>query len=305
MFKVLITGGTGLIGARLSFLLQSQGYSVSHLSRKPNKNATFPAFRWDLDAGYLDPAALDEVQAIIHLAGEGIADKRWTAERRQQILDSRTKSSALLAKALAEHKDRHRVRTVVCASAIGFYGDTGSHAVDETAPAGTDFMAEVCRHWEQSSQQIRDLSIRCPLVRIGIVLSTKGGALAKMLPSYKLRIGTYFGNGAQFYAWIHIDDACRALQFCLENPNLQAIYNATAPAPVSNYDLAQSIAQAMQKKCLLLPVPRFALRLALGEMSSVVTTSTRALPTALLAEGFPFQHPDLVPAIRQLLEEKL
>lgn len=301
MYKILITGGTGLIGMRLSALLQSQGYEVRHLSRRARKDATFPAYAWDVQAQQLDADALDGVQAVIHLAGEGIADSRWTEKRRKQILDSRTQSSALLARAIAENSHRHQIKTVVCASAIGFYGDTGDKIVDETAAAGSDFMAEVCRAWEESSQPLRALSLRCPIARIGIVLSTKGGALAKMLPSYRLRIGTYFGNGRQFYSWIHIDDACRALQFCLENPQASGTYNLVAPEAVSNYDLARAIASAMDKKCLLLPVPRFALRLALGEMSSVVTTSTRVAPAALMRDGFQFQHADLLPALRDLL----
>jgi uncharacterized protein len=301
MLQILITGGTGLVGRYLSDLLQQAGHTVRHLSRRAAPNAKYSTFVWDVEKGYIDPRALENVDAIVHLAGEGIADRRWTAARRRAIIDSRTQSTALLARAIAEQSDT-TIKTFVAASAIGFYGERGDELLDEQSAVGSDFMAETCQDWEDSNKIIREMGIRCPRIRIGIVLSTKGGALAKMLPSYRFRIGAYFGSGKQHYSWIHIHDLARVLQYAIENPALTDVYNATAPNSATNYELAAAIAKARDKKTILLPVPAFALRLALGDMAAVVLTSANVAPKALLTAGFQFGFPELLPALKDILE---
>jgi uncharacterized protein (TIGR01777 family) len=297
--NILITGGRGMLGTYLSKMLQAAGHEVSHLSRNQPKNADYPTFVWNVEKQYIDPKALQDVEAIIHLAGEGIADKRWTAARKKAIIDSRVQSTALLYKAL--QSQAHKVSVFVAASAIGIYGDRGAEVLDEQSAAGSDFMAETCIAWEAANKPIAALGIRCPIVRIGIVLSTAGGALAKMLPSYKLRIGTYFGSGQQYYSWVHIADVARILQAAAENTAMTGIYNATAPNPAKNCELAYGIAEAKNQKALILPAPAFALRIALGEMAAVVLNSSRVLPKALESINFEFTYPELLPALVHLL----
>ena len=298
--KILITGGRGMLGTYLSKMLQAAGHEVSHLSRNQPKSADYPTFVWDVEKQYIDPKALQDVEAIIHLAGEGIADKRWTAARKKEIIDSRVQSTDLLYKAL--QSQAHKVSVFVAASAIGIYGDRGAEVLDEQSAAGTDFLAKTCLEWEAANKPIAALSIRLPIIRIGIVLSTAGGALAKMLPSYKLRIGTYFGNGQQYYSWVHIQDVARILQAAAENAAMTGIYNATAPNPAKNCELAYDIAKAKKQKSLILPAPAFALRLALGEMAAVVLNSSRVLPKALESINFEFTYPELLPALENLLQ---
>jgi hypothetical protein len=297
--KILITGGRGMIGTYLSKMLTAAGHEVSHLSRSQPKNADYPTFVWDVERQYIAPDALQNVEAIVHLAGEGIADKRWTAARKKAIIDSRVQSTALLYKAL--QTQAHKVSVFVAASAIGFYGNRGAEVLDESSAAGGDFMAETCLAWEAASTPIAALGIRRPVVRIGIVLSTEGGALAKMLPSYKLWIGTYFGHGQQYYAWVHIHDVARVLQAAVENEKMTGIYNATAPNPVKNCDFARCIADAKKQKALILPAPAFVLRLVLGEMAAVVLNSCRVLPKALTDIDFEFKYSELLPALENLL----
>lgn len=297
--KILITGGRGMLGSYLSAILKAAGHEVSHLSRSQPKNADYPTFIWDVEKQYIDPKALQDVEAIIHLAGEGIADKRWTAARKKAIIDSRVQSTALLYKALQSQP--HKVSVFVAASAIGIYGDRGAEVLDEQSAAGSDFLAETCIAWEAANAPIAALGIRLPIIRIGIVLSTAGGALAKMLPSYKFRIGTYFGSGQQYYSWVHIADVARILQAAVENPAMTGIYNATAPNPVKNCELAYGIAEAKNQKALILPAPAFAMRIALGEMAAVVLNSSRVLPKALESVDFEFTYPELLPALENLL----
>jgi hypothetical protein len=303
MKTILITGGTGLLGMRISFLLKEQGLSVRHLSRTENLNAPYPAYKWDLKAQTIDPKALDGVDGIIHLAGAGISDGRWTESKKKAILDSRINSSKLLTKALKDRTDQPKV--LVACSAVGYYGDRKETILDETAEPGTGFMSEVCIQWEQSVEGIRALGIRTPVVRVGIVLSTKGGALPKLNMSYPLRVGSYFGNGQQYYPWIHLDDICQIFIKALHENTMTGIYNGTAPVPTTNKQLAQAISKAQHQKTLLVPVPYCAAKTMLGEMSAVVLNSTRAIPQALQKLQHDFQFPNLVPALEDLFKRKL
>lgn len=300
---ILITGGTGLLGMHISFLLKEQGITVRHLSRTENLTAPYPAYKWDLNAQTIDSKAFDGVDGIIHLAGAGIADSRWTKSRKKAILDSRINSSKLLTKALKSRTDQPKV--FVTCSAIGYYGNRKDTVLDETAKPGTDFMSEVCIKWEQSVEGIRAMGIRTPIIRVGIVLSTKGGALSKLNMSYRLRIGSYFGNGQQYYSWVHLDDICQIFIKALLNDKMTGLYNGTAPTPVTNKELAQAISDAHHQKTLLVPAPSFAAKTLLGEMSAVVLNSTRAIPQALQEMQHEFQFSDLIPALEDLFSRKL
>ncbi|WMX14093.1 MULTISPECIES: TIGR01777 family oxidoreductase [unclassified Aureispira] len=303
MKTILITGGTGLLGMRISFLLTEQGMHVRHLSRTENLKATYPAYKWDLDAQTIDPKALENVDGIIHLAGAGIADARWTKSRKKEILKSRIDSSRLLTKALSERKDQPEV--FVACSAVGYYGNRKEEVLDENASSGTGFMSEVCVKWEQSVEGIRAMGIRTPIIRVGIVLSTQGGALPKLNMTYPFRIGSYFGNGQQYYPWIHLDDICQIFIKALQKETMTGIYNGTAPIPTTNKNLAQALAKAHDQKTLLVPAPPCAIKMLLGEMSAVVLNSTRAIPQALQKMQHDFQFPDLVPALEDLFKRKI
>jgi uncharacterized protein (TIGR01777 family) len=303
MNTILITGGTGLLGSRISDLLAQKGYTVRHLSRTENLNAKYPAYQWDIDAKTIDPAAFEGVDGIIHLAGAGIADKRWTPARKQVILDSRIESTHLLANYLSKLAQKPSV--FVACSAVGFYGDKAERLLVEDSPPGKDFMSEVCIKWERAADGIRESGIRTPIVRVGVVLSTQGGALEKINMSYGFHVGAYFSNGQQYMSWIHIDDLCRIFIRALEDEQMTEVYNGTNPNPTTNKALAKALSAAHDQNTLLLPVPAIALRTAMGEMADVVLNSTRVLPQALLDLGHEWHYPELVGALEDLLQRKV
>ena len=300
---VLITGGTGLVGNRLSELLTNKGYKVIHLSRKRSLSAKYPAFQWNIGKGEIDEAALLQANYIITLAGAGVADKRWTKKRKQLIIDSRVKGIQLLKKELLAKNIRPKA--IIGASAIGFYGNSGQVEVNEASNSGNDFLAESVRAWETAYEELQELNIRMPIIRIGIVLSTLGGALSKMLPTYKVGVGTYFGNGQQIYSWIHIDDICRMLIYAMENEELTGIYNGVAPNSISNKQMAIDIGKALNKSTLPLPAPSFGLKLALGEMAAVVLSSNKASAQKIINKGFQFKYPELIPALRHIIANRI
>lgn len=303
MKTILITGGTGLLGSRMSDMLAEKGYQVRHLSRTQNLNAKYPAYQWDVEAQTLDPRALIGVDGIVHLAGAGIADKRWTAQRKQVLRNSRVHSAELLTKAIQESDDKPSV--VVACSAIGYYGDQGDQKLVETSPPGEDFMGKICVDWERAMDGIRAMDIRVPTIRVGVVMSTQGGALQKINMSYGFRVGAYFGWGQQYMAWIHIDDICNIFIRALEDEQMTGVYNGTAPEPVTNKHLAQALSTARDQHTLLVPVPTPALRLAMGEMADVVLNSTRVVPQALMDLQHEFLYPDLVRALEDVLRRKI
>lgn len=298
--RILVTGGSGLVGQRLSEMLREKGYNVAHLSRKANPDALFPTYHWDIASGEIDPAALQDVFGIVHLAGAGIADARWSPARKQEIVSSRVDGLELLYKTLSARNQKPEV--FVSASAIGYYGNRGDEPLREDSPPQKgDFLSETCQLWEAASEPIQNLGVRLVKLRIGIVLSPHGGALAKMLPSYAAHVATYFGNGRQWYSWIHIDDLCRLFIFALENQQMQGTYNAASPQSLRNHDFALKVAEGLDKKCLLVPVPLFALRLAFGQMADVVLQSCKADVTKTLETGFVFSFPELPRAIKNLV----
>lgn len=303
MNKVLITGASGLIGSRLTEMLLEQGAKVVHLSRYPKKKGNVTAYGWSLSDGYIDLNAFDGVDGIVHLAGAGIADHRWTADYKRQIVDSRTKSAALLIDALQKIPGGHGVKCFVGASAVGYYGNRGDELLTEDSGAQPDdFLSQTTQLWEQSYLPLNAMPhIRKVVLRIGIVLSAKGGALPKTdLPIRMGAPGAFFGSGKQFYPWIHIDDLCRLFITALSNEAMSGVYNAVAPMPVTNEVFTKTIAQALGRWQIALPAPEFALRLLMGQMADIVLHSANVSAQKAEAAGFKFLYPNLLHALKQL-----
>lgn len=303
MQTILITGGTGLVGNRMSHLLKNKGYRVIHLSRTRNLEAEFPAFHWDINKQEIDAEAITEADYIVHLAGANVAGGTWTKKRKQIIIDSRVKSAKLLQQTIK--RTGHQPKAVICASASGYYADAGDKILDESGKKGNGFLAEVVEKWEVANDGFHDLGTRTVKLRIGIVLSTKGGALEKMLPSYAARIGSYFGNGSQYYSWIHIDDLCEMFIHSIENEKVDGIYNAIAPNPVRNRTLAKKIGTAMDKSVFLMPAPVSAMRIVMGEMADIVLDGVRLSAEKIEQTGFKFKYDMVEAALRDLLKRKI
>ncbi len=299
MQHVLIAGGTGLIGTRLSEMLVAAGHRVSHLSRRAQPNGTYPTYQWDVERGTIDDAALEDADVVINLAGAGIADKPWTPARKQLIIDSRVNSTRLLREAI--QRATHKPKLYLSGSAVGFYGSRGDELLKEDSPAGEGFLSQSCAAWELAAREVAATGIRTVALRIGIVLSTRGGALEKMLLPLRFFLGVYFGNGRQWYSWIHIEDLCRMFIHAIENEHLQGTYNAVAPHPASNKSLVQALAAAFGRPALILPAPAFAMRLAMGEMAAVVLDSTKVSSQKITSTGFRCEYPTLLHAVNDLL----
>ena len=299
MSHILIAGGTGLVGSRLCALLQERGYKVALLSRKESSNG-IKTYQWDPAAGNIDAEAVEKASAVINLAGAGIADSWWTRSRKRLIIESRTQSTSVLKKAI--ETTSNQVSTYLSASAIGYYGDTGDSWLEETAPAGEGFLADSTQAWENAFHEVENLNIRAAAFRMGIILSPKGGALEKILLPFMFRVGSYFGNGRQWYSWIHIDDVCRMFIHALENPDMRGIYNAVAPHPETNKNFVETISSVLGGPHLIAPVPAFLLRAAMGEMADVILNSNRVSSKKIEAAGFAFRFPELAPALKDLLK---
>ena len=316
MPTVLITGGTGMIGTALSRLLMQQGYDVIILSRNPIETAShyrasslqnsfrpsgkiFYA-RWDTDKMFLDPQALSQADYIVHLAGEGVAKKRWTKKRKDEIKKSRTQSSELLFQTLS--KQTNKVKAVVSASAVGWYGqDTGRPFV-ETDPVSMDFLGETCKAWEESIDQVQTLGKRLVKYRLGLALSNEGGALVEFKRPARVGVAAVLGTGKQVYSWIHIDDLCRAFVHAIETNEMNGVYNLVAPEPVTNKEMVVGIAQAMNGKFFIpFKIPTFLLKLILGEMSIEVLKSATVDSTKIQATGFNFIYSNVKSALRHLI----
>jgi uncharacterized protein (TIGR01777 family) len=306
MATVLITGGTGMVGQQLTQLLVLKGHDVIIVSRtastkRPHAKVSYAV--WDIDKQQIDAEALAKADHIIHLAGAGVADKRWTEERKQEIIDSRTKSSTTLVTALA--KLPNKVQTVVSASAIGWYGaDTAASMANgfaEEAPADTEFLGETCRLWEKSIEPVTQLGKRLVKLRVGIVLSNTGGALAEFKKPLKFGIAGILGNGNQVISWIHVDDLCRMFVYAIEQSQLQGAYNAVAKNPVTNKQLTITLAKIMRKSFYIpLHVPSFVLKIMLGEMSIEVLKSATVSNKKIVKAGFVFEHSTIEEALENL-----
>lgn len=295
--KVAVTGSSGLIGTALVPHLRSVGYEVVRLVRRPA--AADDEVSWDPATGSVDLDRLAGIDAVVNLAGAGVGDHRWTDAYKRQILDSRVDSTHTIVRAMTELQPRPRV--LVSASAIGWYGDTGDTAVDETAPAGTGFLADVVRAWEAAADPAAAAGIRVVHPRTGLVVAKSGGAWGRMFPLFRLGLGGKLGSGHQYWSWISLRDEVCALQFLLEQDHLSGPVNLTGPAPATNAEITAAMGRILGRPTVL-PAPAFALKAVLGEFSSEVLGSIRAVPAVLERAGFAFQDPTVDAAIRTALD---
>ncbi|MDP1877670.1 MAG: TIGR01777 family oxidoreductase [Actinomycetota bacterium] len=294
--KIAVTGASGLIGSALVPHLRSAGHDVVRLVRRPS--AAPDEVAWDPAVGTVDLGALAGTEAVVHLAGAGVGDHRWTDDYKRTILDSRVDGTHAISRAMAQLDPRPRV--LVSASAIGWYGDTGARAVDETASPGTGFLANVVRAWEAAATPAAEAGIRVVHPRSGLVVSADGGAWERMLPLFKLGLGGRMGSGRQYWSWISLRDEICALQFLVEQEHLSGPVNLTGPRPATNAEVTAAMGRVLGRPTLL-PVPSFALRAVLGEFSSEVLGSLRVEPAVLTAAGFAFQDPTIDDAIRSAI----
>lgn len=292
---VLITGGTGLIGQALRQKLLAEGHRVSILSRSGGD------YTWDVAKAYFQPEALEGVDAVVHLAGAGIADKRWTEARKRELIGSRVDSSALLIHALKTIPNN--VKVLLSASAIGFYGaDSGEVHCEETSPAGTDFLATCTQAWEGSISGVEALGIRLVKFRIGLVLSANGGIFPVLCRPIRYLVGAVLGHGKQWQSWIHVDDLVEMFRLGLADESLKGVFNAVSPGAIRHREMTQKIARAMHKPLLLPPIPGFLLRLALGEMACLVLGGNLVSADKIQKEGkFTFTYTRLEDALKELL----
>jgi len=297
--RILVTGATGFIGRKL---LEGIKDPVV-LSRNPDKAQTplarGKAFRWDPLAGEPPREAFDGVEAVIHLAGEPVAEGRWTAAKKQRIMESRKVGTTNLVRAICDLPNPPRV--LVSASAIGIYGDRGDEPLEERSAPGKDFLADVCREWEAAADPARERGVRVVHPRIGIVLGAGGGALAKMITPFKFGLGGRLASGRQWMSWIHVDDMVGMLLFAVNNEHASGAMNAVSPTPVTNSDFTRALAAAVHRPAIF-PVPGFALRLLLGEFAQILLASQRVLPRAAEKAGYGYLYPDLQAALRSIVE---
>lgn len=290
---VAITGGTGMIGQALTALLTTGGHTVRWITRHPR--TARGDIGWNPERGELDPAALAGVDAVVHLAGANVGE-RWTAVHKRAIRDSREQGTRTLVTAISNCPTPPKV--LISGSAIGYYGDTGSTVVDEASPRGTGFLADVAEVWESEAFKAEQVGVRVVVARTGVVLTPAGGALAKLLPPFKLGLGGPIGSGRQWMSWISLDDEVSALHWLLMTSSARGVYNLTAPAPVTNAEFASEMGRVLHRPAVI-PVPGFALTAVLGEMAqATVLEGQRVLPSRLEAEGFRFRHRTLCEALR-------
>lgn len=292
--KVAITGGTGLVGSALAEALNARGDQAIVVSRTAGPGR----LTWDVAEGFAPPDALSGADAVVHLAGAGVADARWTDARKASIRDSRMRGTATVVQALRDAKPRPKV--LISASAIGYYGDAGATVLREASPPGSDFLAEVCQGWERQAHGATALGVRLVTTRIGLVLSARGGLLERMLTPFKLGLGGRLGNGEHYMSWIHVRDIVSAFLHLLDSPEADGVFNLTAPNPVTNRAFTRALGEVLRRPTVL-PVPMFALRLAFGELAEALVASQRVVPQRLSETGFSFAHPELVGALRNLL----
>ena len=309
--NILITGGTGLVGRALCAALLADGHHVSVLTRNLDKaRIALPSgalpFKWDGRSPETLSHLIEETDAVINLAGEsiagenllGILTKRWTNESKKRIQSSRVDMGQALVKVIEMAEKKPKV--FIQASAVGYYGVRGDEPLTENAPAGNDFLAETCREWEDSTSALDKMGVRRVVIRTGLVLAAKGGILPIMLLPFRLFAGGKLGSGEQYQPWIHLEDEINAIRFLLENEDARGVYNLSAPHPVKQRELAK-IAGRVLRRPSFIPAPAFALKLALGEKSTLVLDGQRAIPEKLVTEGFSFSHEDFESALRTLL----
>lgn len=295
--KVLVTGSSGLVGSALVESLEANDHRPVRLQRGSPGNG--PA--WDPDSGIVDLEGAEDIDVVVHLAGENISEGRWNASKKARIIDSRVKGTRLLAEffAAADHKPS----AIVSASAVGFYGDSGEMVVDESSEPGDGFLADVCKKWEEATAAAVQAGIRVVNIRLGVVLSAAGGALKKMLLPFRLGVGGVIGSGNQFMSWISIEDVVEAIQYAMVNDSLVGPVNLVSPNAVTNREFTRALGRALHRPTMF-PMPAFAARLVFGEMADeLLLAGTRAVPRKLMECGYEFRHPELTEALDDLLKK--
>jgi uncharacterized protein (TIGR01777 family) len=297
--RVLISGASGLVGSHLAQHLTMNGWEVLRLTRRPPDGRQGQEIGWDPSSDQLieDPR-LEGVGAVVHLAGENILG-RWTRDKKAAIRASRVQGTQILCRSLARLKKPPA--TLLSASAVGYYGNTGRSEVSESSPAGTGFLADVCAEWEKATEAAGQAGIRVVHLRIGVVLDRQGGALKQMLPPFRFGLGGPIGNGQQFVSWITIDDMVRAIQFVMDTPRLSGPVNLVSPSPTTNRSFSRALGQVLHRPALI-PVPAFVITILFGEMAEdTILSSSRAVPSALLKAGFSFEHNRIEAALAHVL----
>ncbi len=296
--KIIVTGASGLVGTALLPALQAKGHQVYRLVRSaPDKSQG--EISWNPERGEIDAAALEGMDAAIHLAGENVAEGRWTDEKKRRIRESRAKGTRLLSETLA--RLQQKPQTLVSASATGFYGDRGDEVLTEQSASGDDFLSEVCREWELATQPASEGGMRVVNLRFGVILTARGGALKKMLTPFKLGVGGRIGSGEQYMSWVALEDAVGAILFALETETLRGPVNVVAPQAVTNLEFTKALGGALSRPTIF-PVPKFAARLAFGEVAdALLLSSARVEPLRLKEAGYRFQYPDLKAAMHHII----
>lgn len=296
MAKVLITGGTGLIGKYLCERLHERGYEVSVLSRKPNDGAKFRSYYWDLDKNEIDAEAIQTADFIIHLAGVNIGERRWSTERKQLIVDSRIKSGELILNHLP--KQNSRMQAFITASGVGYYGAiTSGQIFSEDEPSGNDFLGQTCEKWEQIADRFSAMGIRTVKIRTAVVLAKQAGALSKMIVPIKMGIGSAIGSGKQYLPWIHIDDLCNMYIKAVEDPNMSGAYNAVSPDQVTNNQFTKIAAKVLKRPFWFPNIPSWVIQMVFGQMSVLLLTGSRVSAEKIIHSGFVFKFPKLEDAL--------
>jgi uncharacterized protein (TIGR01777 family) len=297
--KCVVSGGTGFIGRRIVARLLQNHHYVGVWSRKPGleKRTAIASFSWDPLQGEPPAESVNTMDAVIHLAGENVA-QRWTPEVKRKIRDSRVVGTRHLVDAIG--RVPHKPKVLVCASAIGYYGERGNELLPESAPAGKGFLADICREWEAEADRAAAFGLRVVKLRIGFVLGHDGGALGKLLPVFRAGLGGRLGSGKQWMPWIHVDDVAEIFVHAAEN-DIKGVWNTTSASPVTNADFTKQLARALHRPALF-PVPGFALKLAFGEFGQHMLDSARVIPAAATASGYRFQFADLGSALADLVK---
>ena len=300
METILITGGTGLVGKHLSWKLKDKGYNVVLLSRYPDQNSVIPSYFWDPSIDEIDPDALTNADYIVHLAGAGIGDKRWTARRRKEIIDSRVKTAELIFRKISE--SGKKVKAFISISGAGYYGTlTSDRIFTETDPPAGDFLGEVCRLWEEAADRFSEAGSRVVKIRTGIVLARNGGVLSRIMTPVRFGIGSPIGRGNQYVPWIHIDDLCNVFIKAIEDQEMSGAFNAAAPEFINNTGLMKSLAWALGKPFWFPKIPAFVMKMLFGKMSDILLEGSRLSSEKIQAAGYDFQFPELKDALQDLL----
>lgn len=298
--KIIMTGGTGMIGQAFSKLAVDRGHQIVVLSRNPARTSASREIQylgWDgrTEEGW--GKAIEEMDAVINLAGANIGEKAWTPERKREIRESRLQAGAAVTRAFQAAV--HRPRVLMQASAIGYYGNTGDREVDENSGATNDYLGKLCVDWENSTRSVEELGVRRIVLRTGLVLDKSGGALGKLLLQYQLFAGGPLGSGKQWWPWIHLQDQAMAMLFLLENEQEHGVYNLCVPNPARMADVGKALGKVL-KRPYWMPVPAFGLKIVLGEMSKIVLEGQRAIPKRLIEAGYPYQFADLERALVEI-----